>query len=390
MSRANEWPIVKLGEVAEVLSGGTPKTSEPAFWDGDIPWITPADMSKNSGLTISQGQRSISEDGLKRSSAVLIPAGSVVLSSRAPIGYVAVNTRPLTTNQGCKSFVPGDDLDAGYLAHYLTHIREQLQQMGTGATFKELSRSRALEIPVPLPPLAEQQRIADVLNQTTSILEFARQEVRKIDESRSALFESLFPASNYPASTIGNFLSETQYGSSKKSAETGKYPMLRMGNLSSTGSISYSDLKYLNLEKKEINKYTLRNHDILFNRTNSKELVGKTAVYYGEDDQIAYAGYLIRCRTNDLATPEFISGFLNSRIGKAQLFQRAKAIVGMANINAKELRTLRIPAVPVEEQEKYTSASRQLENLRLAVEKKVEKLEELQQSLSTRAFAGQL
>lgn len=316
----------------------------------------------------------------------LLWAGAIARNNRFDEGVISPLYPTFQTNA---------DHDPAYIQYFL--LSPQMSAKYDNIAFGSVPRRRRssvkdfLNLSIPdFPPLAEQQRIAGVLNQTTSILELARQEVREIDESRSALFESLFPASNYPVSTIGNFFSETQYGSSKKSGEAGKYPMLRMGNLSSTGSISYSDLKYLDLEEKEINKYTLRNRDILFNRTNSKELVGKTAVYYGEGDQVAYAGYLIRCRTNDLATPEFISGFLNSRIGKAQLFQRAKAIVGMANINAKELRTLRIPSVPVAEQEKYTSASRQLEDLRLAVEKKIEKLEELQKSLSTRAFAGQL
>lgn len=388
MSSTNEWLKVKLGELALIQAGGTPPRKNPQNFGEGLPWVKISDMDS---LIVRSTEESITKLGVENSSAKLFPEGTILLSIFATVGKVAVLGIPATTNQAIAGIqLKTDAVLPSFLVHFLKFSERELKNLGRGVAQNNINLSKLRNFQIPLPPLAEQQRIADVLNQTTSILEFARQEVRKIDESRSALFESLFPASNYPASTIGNFLSETQYGSSKKSAETGKYPMLRMGNLSSTGSISYSDLKYLNLEKKEINKYTLRNHDILFNRTNSKELVGKTAVYYGEDDQIAYAGYLIRCRTNDLATPEFISGFLNSRIGKAQLFQRAKAIVGMANINAKELRTLRIPAVPVEEQEKYTSASRQLENLRLAVEKKVEKLEELQQSLSTRAFAGQL
>lgn len=368
MSRTNRWPTMKLGDICDIIYGKALKKRDRVA--GPVP------VYGSNGV-------------VDYHSEALFEGPTIVVGRKGSAGAVEWSDSSCWIIDTAFSVRPrSDDVDLRWLYWALKYL--DLGKLQKHAAVPGISKSDVLREDILLPPITEQQRIADVLNQTTSILEFARQEVRKIDESRSALFESLFPASNYPASTIGNFLSETQYGSSKKSGEAGKYPMLRMGNLSATGSISYSDLKYLNLEEKEINKYTLRNRDILFNRTNSKELVGKTAVYYGEDDQIAYAGYLIRCRTNHLATPEFISGFLNSRIGKAQLLQRAKAIVGMANINAKELRTLRIPAVPVEEQEKYTFASQQLENLRLAVKKKVKRLEELQQSLSTRAFAGQL
>lgn len=383
MSSTNEWPLVKLGKLVE-------KTSETKG-GSDIPVYS---ITKHAGFVSEyfkknvhskdQSKYKVVNEGEFAYATIHLDEGSIgIAPEKAAVSPMYTTFRIISA-----------DIDPQFLLRFLKSDAALAQYaiLGTGSIErrKNINFEAFSRLSIPIPPLAEQQRIAGVLNQTTSILELARQEVREIDESRSALFESLFPASNYPVSTIGNFFSETQYGSSKKSGEAGKYPMLRMGNLSSTGSISYSDLKYLDLEEKEINKYTLRNRDILFNRTNSKELVGKTAVYYGEGDQVAYAGYLIRCRTNDLATPEFISGFLNSRIGKAQLFQRAKAIVGMANINAKELRTLRIPSVPVAEQEKYTSVSRQLEDLRLAVEKKIEKLEELQKSLSTRAFAGQL
>lgn len=385
MNSASEWPMVKLGEVAEIRTAQI----KPESLDGGTFYLGLEHLKKEGGIL---EKSDVATAGLKSSKYTFTDEAVLFGKLRPNLRKVATPEFSGICSTDILPIYPSETVNRSFLYHYLLSEPAQafIRNRVTGINLPRTSPKALRELPISLPPLTEQQRIAGVLNQTTSILELARQEVRKIDESRSTLFESLFPLSTYPASNIGNFLSETQYGSSKKSGEAGKYPMLRMGNLSSTGSISYSDLKYLDLEEKEINKYTLRNRDILFNRTNSKELVGKTAVYYGENDQVAYAGYLIRCRTNDLATPEFISGFLNSRIGKAQLFQRAKSIVGMANINAKELRTLRIPSVPVEEQEKYTSASQQLEDLRLAVEKKVEKLEELQKPLSTRAFAGHL
>lgn len=174
------WPMVKLGEVAEIISGGTPKTSVSDLWDGEIPWVTPADMDSQRILEIEHGARNLTHKGLSASSAVLLPAGAVVMSSRAPIGHIGIAKKPLATNQGCKSFVCSDALYPRYLAHYLFSIREQLQMMGSGATFKELSKSRAKEIPIPLPPLDGQRRIAEILDSAKKLVDQQGMLLRKM------------------------------------------------------------------------------------------------------------------------------------------------------------------------------------------------------------------
>ena len=161
----SEWPMVRLGDVAEVVSGGTPKTSVSEYWDGDIPWVTPKDISSNKNLWISSGSRSITEFGLAKSGAILLPSKAVLWSSRAPIGLVAIASNPIATNQGFKRFIPGNELDSCYLAHFLIYNQAVLQNLGVGATFKEVSAKRAAEIQIPLPPLEEQKRIADILNE---------------------------------------------------------------------------------------------------------------------------------------------------------------------------------------------------------------------------------
>lgn len=360
--------MVKLGDICDIIYGKALKKSDRVA--GPVP------VYGSNGV-------------VDYHSKALFEGPTIVVGRKGSAGAVEWSDSSCWIIDTAFSVCPrSNDVDLRWLYWALKYL--DLGKLQKHAAVPGISKSDVLREDILLPPLAEQQRITQILDLAASTLSLAQEEAMRADESRSALFGSLFPASNYAVATIGDFLSETQYGSSKKAGGAGEYPVLRMGNLSSTGSISYSDLKYLDLEEKEISKHTLRNRDVLFNRTNSKELVGKTAVYYGEDDQVAYAGYLIRCRTNGRATPEFISGFLNSRLGKAQLFLRAKAIVGMANINAQELRTLSIPDVPVEEQEKYASLYQQLEDVRLVVEKKINKLEELQKSLSTLAFTGQL
>ena len=160
-----------MGEVASIIGGGTPKTSEPEnFEDGQIPWITPADLSGYGSKSISRGARNITAKGLKRSSARLLPTGAVLLSTRAPIGYVAIASQPVATNQGFKSFVLANGLDSSFVYHYLLSVRQLLDSLGGGTTFKELSGADAATIRLPLAPLAEQRRIvAEIEKQFTRL-----------------------------------------------------------------------------------------------------------------------------------------------------------------------------------------------------------------------------
>lgn len=182
---------VALGEIAEIVSGATPKSQRSEYWGGDVPWVTPADLSKLEDAYIAITPRTLTKAGLASCAARVLPAGSVLLSSRAPIGHVAINSVPMATNQGFKSFVPrGDKLDAKYLYHWLRANTDSLQRMGNGATFKELSKSTVERIEVPVPNVDEQRRIAAILDRADDIRQTACQVLAKLRELPSALFRA--------------------------------------------------------------------------------------------------------------------------------------------------------------------------------------------------------
>ena len=153
----------KLGDVAEIVGGGTPSTKNPEFWDGDIPWITPKDLSGFEGVYISRGERSITQQGLERSSAKILPANSVLYTSRAPIGYVAISEREVATNQGFKSLVPKQGFSSEYLFYLLKASRDVVLSHSSGGTFAEISASAMREVSLPFPDIGQQQSIAAVL-----------------------------------------------------------------------------------------------------------------------------------------------------------------------------------------------------------------------------------
>src|SRR5713226_545439 len=184
------WHRKQIGDVCEIVNGGTPKTGVPDYWDGQHLWITPAEMGKRPSPFVDDTERKITDLGLRDSSARMLPASSVILSSRAPIGHLVINTVPMATNQGCKGLVPRNELQAKFLYYYLVSIVDLLNSLGTGATFKELSGQKLKEVPVPIPPLPEQQRIVGILDEAFDGIATAKASAEKNLQNARALFES--------------------------------------------------------------------------------------------------------------------------------------------------------------------------------------------------------
>lgn len=153
----------RIEEIGKVVAGGTPSTEELSLWDGDISWITPKDLSTFSGVFIDRGSRNISEKGLKASSAVLLPANAVLMTSRAPIGYLAISKNPLCTNQGFKSVICDESkVIPQFLYYYLSQNIGRITSMAGGSTFKEISGSDFKSFVVDIPCLAKQRHIVDI------------------------------------------------------------------------------------------------------------------------------------------------------------------------------------------------------------------------------------
>jgi type I restriction enzyme S subunit len=170
-----EWPTKPLGEVAQVVSGATPRTGVPEFWDGDIVWLTPKDLGRLASIEVAASERRITQTGFESCSAQMVPPGSVVMSSRAPIGHLAINTVAACTNQGCKSFVPGTAVNNRYLYWTLKAVMPDIRHLGQGCTFEEVSKTDLQQFPIPLPSLAEQRRLVTRIEALTARLAQARQ-----------------------------------------------------------------------------------------------------------------------------------------------------------------------------------------------------------------------
>ena len=173
----DNWKTCTIADLGTVVGGATPSTKDSANYDrGDISWITPKDLAGFSGRFISHGERNITEQGLKSCSTQLMPAHTVLFSSRAPIGYIAIAEKEVCTNQGFKSVVPNENTDYMFLYYLLKYNKEKIEHLGSGTTFKEVSGNtmRGLEVVVP-ESLEEQKRIASVLSAVDSKIEINRE-----------------------------------------------------------------------------------------------------------------------------------------------------------------------------------------------------------------------
>jgi type I restriction enzyme S subunit len=186
------WDLVRLKRRFRIVNGATPQSSETEYWDGDIIWITPEDLGKVSAKTISESRRKISDEGLANCGANLTPAGSIVISTRAPIGHLAITEIPSTTNQGAKTLLPDKDrVDVNFYYYALLASKQVLQAAGKGTTFLELSSAQLGSHLIPVPPISEQKQIANLLDIETAkideLIARKRRLIEKLEEKRLAL-----------------------------------------------------------------------------------------------------------------------------------------------------------------------------------------------------------
>ena len=265
---------------------------------------------------------------------------------------------------------------------------------GVGGSLLRARPAEVFKIQIPLPPLPEQRRIAEILDKADALRAKRRAAIAQLHTFTRSIFLDMFgdPATNpkgWPVRTIRDLLESASYGTSEKAEATGEFPVLRMNNITRTGEMVFAELKYMPLKADQRDRYLVRTGDVLFNRTNSAELVGKTAIYR-EANPMAYAGYLIRLRVNRKYEPEYLAAFLNTMYAKRVLRSMCKSIIGMANINATELQALRIPVPTHPVQHEFAGCITAVEKLKATHRVSLVEQDDLFTTLQQRAFRGDL
>ena len=193
-----DWELMSIGEVAEVIGGTTPSTKEPDNFGGDVAWLTPKDLSNHKFRYIERGERNITQKGLDSKGLRLVPKGTVLLTTRAPIGYIAIAKNKVTTNQGFRSLVPNNKTSSGFLYYLLKNNTERLIANASGTTFGELAGSTLKSLKFGFPEFPEQTRIAQILSSLDDGIELNHQMNAKLEKIGQALFKHWFIDFEFP------------------------------------------------------------------------------------------------------------------------------------------------------------------------------------------------
>ena len=312
-----EWKECTLSDLGTIVGGATPSTKDSSNYEnGSIAWITPKDLSTHTERFISHGERNITEKGLKSCSAQLMPPNSILFTSRAPIGYIAIAKNEVCTNQGFKSIVPNKDTDFMFLYYLLRYNKDNIENLGSGTTFKEVSGSTMRNVPVKVPPLPTQQKIAAILSSLDDKIELNNKINTNLEQQAQALFKNWFVdyepfGGKMPEVWKVGKLSELiniKYGKDHKKLNDGKYPVYGSG-----GIMRYVD-KFL-YDKESVlipRKGTLNNVfyinepfwsvDTMFYTEMKKENIAKYVYFFvkGKDLNAMNAGSAVPSMTTEI------------------------------------------------------------------------------------------
>ncbi|WP_081423274.1 restriction endonuclease subunit S [Archaeoglobus fulgidus] len=399
-----DWEVVRLGDIFNVETGTTPSTKKEEYWEnGTINWLTPTDLSKLNGRThISVSERKITEKALRDYNLTLLPKGSIIVSTRAPVGYVAIVDEDTTFNQGCKGLIPkSSEINTEFYCYYLLLIKRKLEQLSGGSTFKELPKKSLEELLIPLLPLPEQQKIAEILSTVDKAIEKVDEAIAKTERLKKGLMQELLTKGighkefkdteigripkEWEVVRLGDVLELCQYGLSVPLKDKGKYPVIRMDEIVN-GYVVTDIAKYADLDEETFKNFKLEKGDVLFNRTNSLELVGRTGIFL-LDGYYVFASYLIRLRPkHEILHPHFLTFYLI--FSQSRLKQLATVAVHQANINATNLKKFKIPLPPLPEQQKIAEILSTVDKKLELERKRKEKLERIKKGLMNDLLTG--
>ena len=363
----SEWKKVKLGDICEVITGNTPSKKIKEYWNKDeVPFITPPEL-KYEGINYITPSIFVSKIGAKQGR--IISKNSICVCCIGSLGKLGILKEDSITNQQINSLIlKNENVDLLYLYFYLKTTKNNLEATASSTTVKIINKSSFEKIEIKLPDIRIQKKISKKLEILENNIDFRKKQLTYLKELNKSLFTRMFGDiktndKNWEIKKLGEVV-QTQYGTSKKATSiVGKFPILRMNNITYSGEMDYKDLKYIELSDSEKEKFLLKKGELLFNRTNSKELVGKTGLF-NLDIPMVFAGYLIRIKPSNLIHSKFLLFFMNSEFMKKLLYNKAKNIVGMANINAKELEDFSIILPPIELQNKFAERVEKIEKLK--------------------------
>ncbi|MBV6419375.1 MAG: hypothetical protein DAHOPDDO_00591 [Ignavibacteriaceae bacterium] len=410
-SKYNPWDAENLPKLFDIVTGSTPSTKEEKYWsDGKLIWVTPTDLSQTNGdIFISNSERKISEAALDHSNLTLLPVDSILLSTRAPVGYVAINKRELCFNQGCKGLMikEKDLVDPLFYYYYFSFIKGYLESISGGSTFKELSKDSLKNLSLPVPSKQEQTAIANILSTVDEAIQKADEAITKTERIKQALLQKLLTEgighTEFKETKIGKIpkdwdlkklssLAELKNGINFTKQQKGDKGILVVDVLNMYGpsiNLDYSNLYKVNKKISLDSDYILQKGDLLFVRSSLKrEGAGWVSLFNGFKENVTYCGFIIRARlkSKDIL-PEFATFYLRSSIARRFILASAGQVV-ITNVSQDNISSVNIPIPPVNEQIKIISILQNFDNKIELLKNRKSSYERIKQGLMDDLLTG--
>lgn len=389
---------VKISDIGKIVSGATPKTKDVDNYGGSIAWITPADLSGYTSKYISHGSRNITQKGYDSCSTHLMPRGTVLFSSRAPIGYVAIAENPICTNQGFKSIVPNDDIDSEFLYYQLQYLRKKIQEKGSGTTFKEISGKVLGETDIVVPSLEEQSRIVAHIEELFSELDKAIDTLKTTKEQlevyRQAVLKDAFSClpETVEMDKIADMIDPQPSHRTPPEYENG-IPYIGIGDIDyQNKKINFEDARKVSPEvlDEHLHRYTIHKGDFVMGKIGT---IGKPYKIPDEQNYALSANVILIQPNKEKIYPEFLFWQFSSSLVTKQLTLGAKATSQPA-FGIKKARLLSIKICELEKQFKIIKRLEAemscCDNIEKTVDAALAQADAMRQSILKQAFEGKL
>ena len=378
--------MAKLGEICTIVSGSTPKTSVASYWDGNIKWITPAELNEDT-FYIMDSVRHITEEGKEKNGLSYLPIGTVILSSRAPIGKTAIAGCEMCCNQGFKNLICSDAIYNEYLYFFLKSKADYLNSLGRGATFKEISKSIVESIEIPLPEVNQQKEIAEKFKKLEQLISLRKQQLEKLDELVKARFVEMFgdPIRNekgwntYTLAEMCDGIGDGLHGTPEYD-ENGEYPFINGNNL-------ISGIIQINPSTKKVNKKTYEKHYIKISQNaillSINGTLGRIAFYNSE--QVMLGKSACYCNLRDEVNRIFVYNIMKTDAFARYLEDNATKST-IKNVGLKAIREYRLIMPPIPLQNRFSSFVERVDQQKQTVQQSLEKLELMKKALMQEYF----
>lgn len=387
------WPIVRIREIGRLHGGGTPSRKRHEFFQGTIPWITGRDIPESHVAVISAARDYVSEEAVQESATRVVPAGAVLLTTRVSVGKTAVAGCPICFSQDITAILIHSAAIAmpAYVAYYLRARRAALLQKNQGSTIAGITRdSLALE-QIPLPPLSEQKRIVEILQEAEEIRRLRVEAEARIADLIPAMFHRRFVSGrkygSQPLFRLASITSGVTIGRKVKEM-TAEVPYIRVANVQD-GFVDLSEIKTTPATDEEIKRFSLKSGDVLLTEGGDLDKLGRGCLWEGQVDPCIHQNHVFRVRPiSGKLNSNFFAQFLQSSTARQYFLRCAKRTTNLASINLTQLQALPVPDVPIEQQDRFAV------EIRMASDCNVPRgnltASALTRSLSTHAFSGQL